>query len=66
MKLTLEELAPLADVHLAGMVDIPDQLPDQAPLQNFCSSVYMQVRRSRSLRSLATLQPHAVREFADS
>jgi GT2 family glycosyltransferase len=65
MKLTLEELAPLADVHLAGMVDIPDQLPDQAPLRNFCSSVYMQVRRSRSLRSLATLQPHAVREFAD-
>src|SRR6185312_13777025 len=65
MKLTLEELAPSADVHLAGMVDIPDQLPDQAPLRHFCSSVYMQVRRSRSLRSLATLQPHAVREFAD-
>lgn len=65
MKLTLEELGPLADVHLAGMVDIPDQLPDQAPLRDLCSSVYMQVRRSRSRRNLASLAPHAVREFAD-
>jgi O-antigen biosynthesis protein len=65
MKLTLEELAPLAEVHLAGMVDIPEQLPDQEALAPLCSSMYMQVRRSRSLRNLATLQPHAVREFAD-
>jgi GT2 family glycosyltransferase len=65
MKLTLEELAPIADVHLAGMVDVPTQLPDQAPLGNLCASVYMQVRRSRSRLNIATLKPHAVREFAD-
>jgi glycosyltransferase involved in cell wall biosynthesis len=65
MKLTLEELAPIADVHLAGMVDVPAQLPDQDSLRDLCASVYMQVRRSRSRLNMATLQPHAVREFAD-
>jgi glycosyltransferase involved in cell wall biosynthesis len=66
MKLTLEELSPLADVHLAGMVDVPSQLPAQHSLRKFCQSVAVMERNPRTPRNMATLLPHAVREFADA
>jgi O-antigen biosynthesis protein len=65
MKLTLEELAPLSDVHLVGMVDRPEDLPNQSPLESICASVHMQLRRHNPAKDLASLLPHAVREFAD-
>jgi glycosyltransferase involved in cell wall biosynthesis len=65
MKLTLEELAPLADVHLVGMVDRPEELAAQTRLDAVCASVYAQVRLHRPARDAASLLPHAVREFAD-
>ncbi|HXE14687.1 MAG TPA: glycosyltransferase [Bryobacteraceae bacterium] len=66
MKMTLEELAPLADVHLAGMVDVPEQLPAQESLTAICHSVSMCVRNPETPRNIASLLPHAAREFRDS
>jgi GT2 family glycosyltransferase/glycosyltransferase involved in cell wall biosynthesis len=65
MKLTMEELAPLADIHLVGMVDRLEDLPNQACLKSICASVYMQVRQHRPAKDIASLLPHAVREFED-
>ena len=66
MKMTIEELAPLADVHLVGMVDVAQQLERQFSLSSFCKSVDMHVRVAKTLRNLASLLPHAVREFRDA
>lgn len=66
MKMTIEELAPLADVHVVGMVDVPAQLADQRALATICRSVHSHVRFARTPRSLSSLLPHAVREFRDS
>ena len=66
MKQTLEELAPLADVHLAGFVETSSQLDAQATLAPFCSSIQFLVRKPLLRRNPATLLPHAVREFDDA
>jgi glycosyltransferase involved in cell wall biosynthesis len=65
MKMTLEELSALADLHLAGMVDVPEQLPAQESLTAICRSVSMCVRNPETPRNIASLLPHAVREFRD-
>lgn len=65
MKMTLEELAGLADVHLAGMVDVAEQLPAQESLTDICRSVSMCVRNPETPRNIGSLLPHAVREFRD-
>jgi O-antigen biosynthesis protein len=66
MKQTLEELAPLADVHLAGFVETSSQLDAQATLAPFCASIEFLVRKPLLRRNPATLLPHAVREFDDA
>jgi len=65
MKQTLEELAPLADVHLAGFVESSSQVEAQATLAPLCASMNFLVRQPLMRRSPATLLPHAVREFDD-
>ncbi len=66
MKQTLEELAPLAEVHLAGFVETPSQLDAQAALAPLCASMNFLVRQPLLRRNPATLLPHSVREFDDA
>jgi len=66
MKLTLESLAPIARLHVIGMVDRPDELARQEDLSCFCQSVRFQVRRPLQEKHPSSRLPHAVREFADS
>ena len=66
MKQTLEELAPLADVHLAGFVESSSQIDAQANLAPLCASMNFLVRQPLLRRNPATLLPHAVREFDDA
>ncbi|MGA8593537.1 MAG: glycosyltransferase [Bryobacteraceae bacterium] len=63
MKMTIEELSLLADIHLAGMVDFAEQVADQRPLEAISKSIYIQVRNVETARNIASLLPHAVREF---
>lgn len=66
MKQTLEELAPLARVHLACFLDREADVAAQTALEPLCASVYFQVRRPVLSRNPASLLPHAVREFHDA
>jgi O-antigen biosynthesis protein len=65
MKMTIEELSLLADVHLAGMVDLAEQVAEQSSLRSICKSIYIQVRNVETSRNIASLLPHAIREFRD-
>ena len=65
MKQTLEELAPLADVHLVSFLDEAADLPNQKPLRGICASAQFLVRRHRALSKAPGLLPNMVREFAD-
>jgi Predicted glycosyltransferases len=65
MKATLESLAPLARLHVIGMVDRPAELERQKDLSRFCQSVMFQVRRPLRTKQPSSRLPHAVREFAD-
>jgi O-antigen biosynthesis protein len=66
MKQTLEELAPLANLHLAGFLEEARQLNAQSGLAPLCASMNFLVRRPLLRRNPATLLPHAVREFDDA
>ncbi len=66
MKQTLEELAPLADIHLAGFVEDSSQLDAQAALAPLCASTNFLVRKPLLRKNPATILPHAVREFDDA
>lgn len=66
MKLTLESLAPLACLHVIGMVDQPAELARQEDLCCFCQSVKFQLRKHLHEKRPSSRLPHAVREFADS
>jgi glycosyltransferase involved in cell wall biosynthesis len=65
MKLALDELSRLADVHLACMVDRPEELQHQQALSSLCTSMFFQIRRHAPRRNRASLKPHAVRVFED-
>jgi O-antigen biosynthesis protein len=65
MKQTLEELAPLARVHLAGFLERESDFAAQATLDPLCASAYFQVRQPIVSRKPASLLPRAVREFHD-
>jgi O-antigen biosynthesis protein len=65
MKMTLEELGRLADVHLVGMVDRAEDLSLHETLAPVCASMRFIVRKPPPRRNLSTSKPHAVREFAD-
>jgi O-antigen biosynthesis protein len=66
MKQTLEELAPLARIHLACFLEREADFAAQTPLETLCASLYFQVRQPVLSRRPASVLPHSVREFHDS
>jgi O-antigen biosynthesis protein len=66
MKQTLEELAPLSNLHLAGFLEDGSQFEAQAALAPLCASMNFLIRQPLHRRNPATLLPHAVREFDDA
>ncbi len=66
MKQTMEELAPLSNLHLAGFLEDGSQFDTQAALAPLCGSMNFLVRQPLHRRNPATLLPHAVREFDDA
>ena len=65
MKLSVESLATMADVHLCSMIDSVEQLPAQQRLNEVCASTTFHVRKPMLEIRPSSLLPHAVREFAD-
>lgn len=61
---TLRELARICEVHVAGLLDVPEQAAAQDELRDFCASAEFLVRPQR-VDSMGSIQPHAVHEFAN-
>lgn len=62
---TLRELARLCAVHVVTMLDDPSQAAAQEKLREFCASAEFLARPPLQGNSLGSIQPHAVREFAN-
>ncbi|MFZ1144771.1 MAG: glycosyltransferase [Bryobacteraceae bacterium] len=60
---TLRELAGLAKVHVAGLLDFAWQEKDNLELRQLCASAEWLVRPSGHPKSGGPLEPYAVREF---
>jgi GT2 family glycosyltransferase len=63
---TLRELAKLAEVHVVGLLDWPHEQEENLALREFCASAEWLVRPTGKPRDIGSLQPFAVREFANS
>src|SRR5207302_7477475 len=63
---TLREMARLAEVHVVELLDWSSQEQENQELREFCASAEWLVRPSGRPKVLAALEPHAVREFANS
>ena len=63
---TLREMSKLAEVHVVGLLDWPNQLQDNLELRRFCASAEWLVRPSGKPRDIGVIAPYAVREFANS
>jgi GT2 family glycosyltransferase/glycosyltransferase involved in cell wall biosynthesis len=63
---TLREMAKLAEVHVVELLDWPHQEKDNLELREFCASAEWLVRPSGKPRDMGSLDPYAVREFANS
>ncbi len=66
MKQTLEELAPLANIHLAGFIESEPEIEAQEALKPLCASLYFQLRQPLVTKNPTSLVPHGVREFYDA
>ncbi|HEX7363411.1 MAG TPA: glycosyltransferase [Bryobacteraceae bacterium] len=66
MKATLHSLAPLAEIHLIGFVEKPEQAAEQAPLAQLCGSAQFLLRDIVPAKNPSTTVPHAIREFSGS
>lgn len=62
---TLREMAKLAEVHVLELLDWPSQEADNQELRTFCASAEWLVRPSGRPKGMGSLEPHAVREFAN-
>jgi GT2 family glycosyltransferase/glycosyltransferase involved in cell wall biosynthesis len=62
---TLREMAKLAEVHVVELLDWPNQERDNQELREFCASAEWLVRPSGRPKGFGSLEPHAVREFAN-
>jgi glycosyltransferase involved in cell wall biosynthesis len=62
---TLREMAKLAEVHVVELLDWPNQEKDNQELREFCASAEWLVRPSGRAKGFGSLEPHAVREFAN-
>ncbi len=62
---TLREMVKLAEVHVLELLDWPAQARDNEELRTFCASAEWLVRPSGRPKGMGSLEPHAVREFAN-
>ena len=62
---TLRELVKLAEVHVVELLDWPNQAKDNEELREFCASAEWLVRPSGRPKGFGSMEPHAVREFAN-
>jgi GT2 family glycosyltransferase/glycosyltransferase involved in cell wall biosynthesis len=62
---TLREMAQLAEVHVVELLDWPSQEKANEELRGFCASAEWIVRPSGKAKGTGSLEPHAVREFAN-
>ena len=62
---TLRELARLTETHVVELLDWPWQEKDNEELREFCASAEWLVRPSGDPPGTGSLQPRAVREFAN-
>ena len=62
---TLREMVKLAEVHVLELLDWPSQEAANQELRTFCASAEWLVRPSGRPKGMASLEPHAVREFAN-
>ena len=62
---TLREMVKLAEVHVVELLDWPAQEADNQELRTFCASAEWLVRPSGRPKGMGSLEPHAVREFAN-
>ncbi|MCC6859823.1 MAG: glycosyltransferase [Bryobacterales bacterium] len=60
---TLRELSRLAEVHVVALLDYDHQVELNRELATFCASAEFLVRMEGRTRHLASMVPHAVREF---
>jgi len=62
---TLREMSRLAEVHVAEMLDWPEQAEANLELRTFCASAEWIVRPTGHPKGSGSLLPFAVREFAN-
>jgi len=62
---TLREMVKLAEVHVVELLDWPSQEEANRELRCFCASAEWLVRPSGRSKGMGSLEPHAVREFAN-
>ena len=62
---TLREMVKLAEVHVVELLDWPSQEADNQELRTFCASAEWLVRPSGRPKGMGSLEPYAVREFAN-
>lgn len=66
MKATVEKLAGLCELHLIVLLDHPEEREPHADLERRCASVEYLVRLTGQPKAFGSIQPHAVREFANA
>jgi GT2 family glycosyltransferase/glycosyltransferase involved in cell wall biosynthesis len=62
---TLREMVKLTEVHVVELLDWPHQEKENEELRRFCASAEWLVRPSGKPKGMASIEPHAVREFAN-
>jgi GT2 family glycosyltransferase len=66
MKATVEELARLCELHLIVLLDQPEEREAHAELVERCASAEFLVRMTGQPKAFGSIEPHAVREFANA
>ena len=66
MKATVEQLARLCELHLILLLDHPQERAPHAELERQCASVEYIVRLTGQPKAFGSIQPHAMREFANA
>jgi GT2 family glycosyltransferase/glycosyltransferase involved in cell wall biosynthesis len=62
---TLREMVKLTEVHVVELLDWPNQEAENEVLRELCASAEWLVRPSGKPKGMASIEPHAVREFAN-
>jgi glycosyltransferase involved in cell wall biosynthesis len=63
---SVKELARLTELHALVMLDTPGQRAEHLPLDQMCVSTDYLVRLHNKQKALASLEPHAFREFRNA